>query len=504
VRTNSAISISIAVRNGKLDTATMQTARASLWPTEGGPGVSVATKPVGDDLLVLKPAVALSPDTSYTLSVAGLKTVVGATIAPFNMRFTTGRPPDPEIRFQKVPLPITAGYACTAVVMGPGHQLYVGTDDGLILRFPVQNDGRLRPPEKIKALQIAEGRSRLLIGFCFDPAATEANPIIWVSHGFFAFADAPDFTGKITRMSGPNLETVEDVVVHLPRSARDHLNNQPVFGPDGALYWGQGSNSSYGAPDPIWSNREQHLLNATILRLDVTRVTPGRPIDARTVDAGGTYDPRSADAPLTVYATGVRQAYDLVWASNGQLYAAINGSSAGGNTPAGNGAPALIDIPDDEDDWLDRVLPGRYYGHPNARWNRFVLNGGNPDGSSGPSIVPQYPLGTKPESDWQPPIYDFGPHVSADGTIEYFGDHFSGKLRGMLLVCRYNAGSDLIAVKLTAGGDRVDYALTGIPGFTNFNAPLDLVEDRTNGNIYVSEYGGRCITLLRPVDATKN
>ncbi|HSV14050.1 MAG TPA: hypothetical protein VLI90_07305, partial [Tepidisphaeraceae bacterium] len=395
VSANTAISISIVVRNGKLDAKTMNTAHVALQPAGGGAALDVAVRPVGDDLLVLRPKAALQPDTAYTLSISGMKSTIGAMIPAFTTRFTTGRPADADIRFQKVPLPGTAGYACTAVVMGPDHQLYAGTDDGVILRFPIQPNGTLGEPLKIKSLQTAEGRSRLLIGFCFDPAATAAKPIVWVSHGFYAFSDAPDFTGKITRLSGPKLEVVEDAVIHLPRSARDHLNNQPIFGPDGALYFGQGSNTSYGAPDPIWSNRGQHLLNAAILRLDVKRITPGQPLDARTVDADGSYDPRSPDAPLTAYATGVRQAYDLVWATNGQLYAAINGSSAGGNTPAGHGAPALIDIPDDENDWLFHVMPGRYYGHPNALWNHFVLNGGNPDGGSGSSIVPQYPLGVK-------------------------------------------------------------------------------------------------------------
>ena len=38
-------------------------------------------------------------------------------------------------------------------------------------------------------------------------------------------------------------------------------------------------------------------------------------------EEGGTYDPYAAGAPLTLYATGVRNAFDLVWHSNGHLYA---------------------------------------------------------------------------------------------------------------------------------------------------------------------------------------
>jgi len=497
VRVGSIISIDIKVRNGTLNVRTLEAAHVEL-KSGGGASVPVHLKIAGDNLLIIKPAVLLDPDTAYTVTLSGLKSGVGATVKPFVTHFRTGRTPDPSIRFQKIALSTAEGYPVTAVNMGPGHTLYAGTDEGVILRYPILSGGRLGTPLEITSLQTANGGKRLLTGFCFDPASTPASPIIWVSHGYYAFTDAPDFTGKITRMSGANLETVQDVVIHLPRSAKDHLNNQPAMGPDGALYWPQGSSSSYGAPDPIWGNRKEHLLNAAILRLDLTKVTPGKPLDALTVDVGGSYDPRLPGAPLTVYAIGLRNAYDLVWTSWGELYSAVNGAQAPGNAPAGPGVPALFDIPEDENDWLDHIIPGKYYGHPNPQWNHFVLNGGNPTPSDSPSQIQEYPLGTKPDPDWQAPIYDFGPHVSADGTIEYMSDVFGGKLKHALIVCRFNAGSDLIAIKLKADGT-LDSALPGIPGLTNLNAPLALCEDRTNGNIYVAEYGGRCVTLMRPM-----
>ena len=89
--------------------------------------------------------------------------------------------------------------------------------------------------------------------------------MLWVSNGQYAPTDATDWTGKISRLSGPDLGTYQDYVTNLPRSVRDHLNNQIAFGPDGALYFSQASNSSMGAADPIWGNRPEHLLNAAIL-----------------------------------------------------------------------------------------------------------------------------------------------------------------------------------------------------------------------------------------------
>ena len=40
------------------------------------------------------------------------------------------------------------------------------------------------------------------------------------------------------------------------------------------------------------------------------------PLDVHTEDADP-YNPFAPGAPLTIYATGVRNAYDLVWHSNG-------------------------------------------------------------------------------------------------------------------------------------------------------------------------------------------
>ncbi|HXE55029.1 MAG TPA: hypothetical protein VN541_18550, partial [Tepidisphaeraceae bacterium] len=304
--------------------------------------------------------------------------------------------PDPAVHFEKVMLPTATGAGFTCVRTGPGHKLYASSDDGRIYRFAINADGTLGTPQIITSLQALEGGKRLVTGFCFDPSATADNPIVWIDHSYFAFHHAVDFSGRIARMSGPDLQHVENVVINLPRSAKDHTTNQPSFGPDGALYIPQGSCSAYGAPDTEWENRSEHLLSATVLRLDISKLTPGETLDAKTIDAGGSYDPHAPGAPLTIYAEGLRNPYSLVWASNGHLYVPVNGSSSGGNTPAGPRVPALFNLPETENDWLFCVTPGKYYGHPNPIQGHFVLNGGNPGNRHDTSIIPEYPVGTQP------------------------------------------------------------------------------------------------------------
>ena len=106
-----------------------------------------------------------------------------------------------------------------------------------------------------------------------------------------------------------------------------------------------------------------------------------------------------------------------------------------------------------EDDWLFKVTPGKYYGHPNPAAGYYIYNGGNPTPSHDFAELFQYPVGTQPDPNWQRAIYDFGKHVSADGTIEYKNPlACNGKLRGKLLVCRYNIGGDLLGLDLDANG----------------------------------------------------
>ena len=445
--------------------------------------------------LELRPARPLEPGTNYTFYVApGLKDKAGRPVAPYAIGFSTAAPADPVVRFEQVPQATSRDVGFTCLQVGPDGQLYASSDDGRILRFPIAPDGTLGKPQIIESLRRAEGGPRLLTGFCFDPASTADNPIIWASHGFYGFANAPDWSGKITRISGTNLEHVQDAVINLPRSARDHLTNQPSFGPDGALYIPQGSNTAFGGADPEWSHRPERLLSASILRFDVRRTSANPPLDARTPDGGGHYDPYATDAPLTIYAAGVRLAYDLVWADDGHLYVPTNGSAAGGNAP---GPQPLLRIPMSEDDWLFRIVPGKYFGHPNPQQGHFVLNGGNPTADYDFAETPQYPVGTLPEPDWVPAVHSFGKHASANGIIQYKGDVFRGALCGKLLVCRYNVPGDLAVLHINGDGT-IKPAATRIAGFTDLSNPLDLCEHPRTGSIYVSEYGARRITLLRP------
>lgn len=499
-----------------IDPATLDETTVFLERTgDGTPVAAILNLDGAGAIFTLQPIGLPDANTSYTFTVtSGLADLMGAAFLPFSMSFTTGTSGagDPtDAAFEPVDLPTTAGSAYTTVTFGPDGLLYAATQEGQIHRWVLNPDGTTGAREVLDSLRTAEGGDRLLIGLTFDPAATAGNLIAWVSHTTFGFSDMPDWGGKITRLSGPNLETVEDIVIGLPRSAKDHVTNSIAFGPDGAIYFTQGSNSAMGDPDSAWSFRPERLLNAAVLRLDPLLVT-APPLDVQT-EEGGSYDPYAPGAPLTLYATGVRNAYDLLWHSNGRLYVPTNGSASGGNTPegvigavcadgstyAGPAVPALTNV-GDQNDYLYRIDPGGYYGHPNPLRCAFVLNGGNPTSGSDPAEVTEYPVGTDADVNYRGFAHDFGAHFSPNGVIEYTNDHFDGALQGRILVVRYSAGDDIIV--LTPGAPDLDIvdSVVGVPGFTGLNNPLDLTENPDNGYVYVSEFGAAKITLLRPVE----
>ena len=486
-------------------------------------------------MIVLKPADLLDPNTTYRFEVTtGLRDTFGNAFQPFSSTFTTGATgafTDPNIAFEKVSLPTTQGNKYTSVTFGPDGNLYASTTVGAIHRFSVNPDGTLSTPQIINTVLTANRTDkRLVTGLEFDPASNANNLVLWVTHSQYSNTVGDDWTGKVSRLTGANLEQYQDFVVNLPRSVRDHLTNQSNFGPDGALYIGQGSNNALGAPDPIWGNRPERLLAGAILRLDTglvaARIAAGQgPLDVKTAE-GGTYDPFASGAPLTLFATGLRNVYDLVWHSNGQLYAPANGSAAGGNSPAFDGStaaprridqdiagpypgtivPGLTNVRTTEDDYLFRISQGGYYGHPNPTRGEYVLHGGNPTPAVDNDEWTQYPVGTQPDRNFRGTDidrYDFGRNYSPDGVIEYKGDAFGGALNNRLMVARYSGGDDIVIIDLGADG-RVTRVQRGLAGLSNLDSPLDLAQAPGTGFLYVSEYGGQRLTLLKPVNAGGN
>lgn len=520
--TDVSVTAELHLPTGGLDVSTITGENISLVELSTATSVPAQVNTSGGgDVIVLVPDSALASGQYRFSTTSGVKDTGGHAVLPWSSVFTVGSatasPGIPGVAFDKVPTTAT-GHSFSTVVVGPDHRLYAGTLTGEIIRYDIATDGTLSGETTITTVPDHDGEMRTVIGMAFDPSAPASAPVLWITDNalYTGEPNVPDWSGKVARLSGPNLSVQQDVIVNLPRSVRDHETNSLAFGPDGAIYVSQGSDTAMGEPDSPWGFRPEHLLNAAILRLDASRLPATLPVDVKT-ENGGSYSPFAAGAPLTIYASGVRNAYDLVWHSNGHLYAPTNGSAAGGNTPAstqpcsprvdsatagaytGPSVGGLSNVSQPEPDWLFKITAGGYYGHPNPTRCEFVLNGGNPTSAADPYETSAYPRGVLPDRNYRSAdVYNIGVHASADGAIEYFGNAFGGVLRGKLLIIRYSAGKDILVVDPSGAGGKIMGRVAGVAGFTGFSDPLDLVEDRNNGNLYVTELGTSQIRLLRP------
>ena len=539
VALDQSVSVDLEFPSGEsLDGHTVNPNTVKLYTVAVGGGEEVTGTAVnttgGGDAITL--SATLKPSTTYEFQISDkVEDMKGNKIIAFSSRFTTTSN-TPETPTDLAGVSFTESILIdndfgddgfTSLVIGPDHRLYATTSGGKIERWDINADGSIT--NHITIAPFGENR-RLLIGLRFDLSATATNLVAWITHSGPEFINALEWSGKLSKiiLNSPSAPQVIDYVVNLPRSYKDHSTNGIDFGPDGALYFVQGSNSGMGSPDGAWGKRPERLLNAAVLRLDIARANQmALPIDVKT-EEGGTYDPYAADAPLTLYATGVRNAYDLVWHSNGQLYVPTNGSAAGSNTPAlnpgmvwsngqqytGSPVPAMSDVRDTQGDFLFRVQKGGYYGHPNELRHEFIMGGGNPTSREDPNEVVWmidgvnygYPVGTPTEPNYRGWAYDFGLNISPNGAIEYKSNAFDGALKGKLMVCRFSGGDDIIVLEPGVANTDIIRATEGIkvPGLRRpFSNPLDVIEDVSTGNLYLSEYydgngdGRPRITLLK-------
>ena len=526
------LDVAVATEGAGVDATTLTTNNVQLYRTKDNDFVEgVVNTTGGGDAIVYQPSVDLAPNTSYTFRVTdGVRDEAGDSFIPYSTTFNTGINKDiptiPEVKFAKSR--VYQGKPISTLLFRQ-DKLYASTLDGQILRWNVASNGIL---SNLSTYSPTALQGRAIIGAALDPNdskslylwSTNNDPLPPPPTEDTPLKPAKDFTSKLSKItvnaSNFKNSTITDYVVGLPRSAKDHLSNSLAFGKDGKLYMSQGSNTAMGAPDDAWFNRPERLLSASILQIDPTLTPPAGGFNVQTQDyyedgqliSKGNYNPYAANAPVKLFATGIRNAYDLVWHSNGYLYTPTNGSAAGGNTPNNPSTSqneALTDVAT-QNDYLFKIDPngGGYYGHPNPTRGEYILNGGNPTSGVDPAeVVAQgkhagYSVGINPDSNYRGFAYDFGRSRSPNGVIEYkstpaaFGD----ALKGQLLVVEYSAGDSILALDPGVNGNIAPGSGTRIAsGFTN---PLDLIENQSNGNLYVAGLSSDAtsgeITLLQP------
>ncbi|MDY7021336.1 MAG: kelch repeat-containing protein, partial [Cyanobacteriota bacterium] len=391
----------------------------------------------------------------------------------------------------------------TAMDLGPDNRLYVATLFGDIYAFDIDPDTRTFTSELIETIPNDEGGNRLTLGLAVDPDSTAEDVTLWVAHSSGSVNNGDLNSGKVSRLSGEGFTEKEDVITGLPRAIANHATNNIDFGPDGRLYIWQGGNTGAGSAnlEPTeFRDRPEQALSAALLVADVKDPNFNGTAESNIGEFIEEFYARTG-SDVEIYASGLRNTYDGVFHSNGNLYAPDNGLGVIGTVPP---VPRLgdptdrsittlfgenpIDNPGRQPDPLNLIVEGGYYGHPNPYRDEVVFNDGSFQGFDATNIPPDHP-------DYNPPLFNLGNNRSANGIIEYTADNFFGELQGDLLISNFSQGDNITQVELSSDGLSVTDAGTLTSDFVD---PLPL-EMGLNGSIFVGEFNGDQVTILEPV-----
>ena len=485
--------------SGGLTLASITAESVRLTGPEDAPVAARLGSDIEADVVNIRPLERLRPRTQYAVRVAAsLKDRNGAAVKPFTSSFTTGADAPRAAGgdgFQFTKARADEEKGPTAIAAGPDGNIYVATYYGAVYRLRVDARTGLSAGKR----RLLELPDRKILGLAFDPGATASNLVAWITHDERKAEDRNEgtFSGVVSRLRIPPAEDGNEdadgaketpVIVGLPSGW--HPLNGCTFGPDKRLYISVGSMNRLGH-DPV---RPETPLSSAVLVADVRGedFNGGKlPLDVRT-SAPVNYDPHAPGAPLRLFATGFREMYRPCWHSNGSLYGGVNQNDGTGraDTPAAPGVPSLSAVFPDEP--LVRIVKGGYYGHPNPSRGQVVLLGGNPTAAADPWEVPEYPVGVRPDPNFNPANLIFNLKsingTSANGCAEY---RHPGPLRGRLLVCFYEGTHTLHTFAFNAAGTAVTDNRPLVDGRgepITFTQPLD-VTVHPSGRIYVADFG---------------
>jgi glucose/arabinose dehydrogenase len=293
--------------------------------------------------------------------------------------------------------------------------------------------------------------------------------------------------GRIRRASGPNLETVVDVITGLPTSDLDHGLNGIEFGDGGELYFTSGSHTNGGIPGPLSSSR---ILKENFLSAGVNVAYMSHPAFNGSIAWSAPDDGNMIATGIDVFAMGLRNPFSLVLHSNGKLYGTDNGPNLSYGPMATGCGPTDFVGDAKRDDELVWIQKGHYYGHPNFKRATFFNN---------PTQCVWIPPEIASTANYTAPLMT---HLSStDGIMEFHGNHFGGQLRGDLFMIRYNGANNIIRVILTPDGTQLLPSLNKKPLQTGIGSQgLDLTQ-APNGNLIEMRYQNETVYFHKPLES---
>ncbi len=399
----------------------------------------------------------------------------------------------PPILFRRdLTLPVPSP---TAGVWAPDGKLYVASLSGHIRALEFDQDYELVSQTLYPGVSGLSNYETLSLAINpYDPP----SPLkLYVGHGDLFVNDGATptgpspYTGQISVLTGPSFNSPTPLITGLPVSNHDHGINGIVFDNNGDLLISVGSMTNAGVKALPSGDLPESALSTAVLKARLSKSGFNGVITYVETQSGlPNNDQRFGEivdvvpgVDVEVHAAGVRNAYGLVYTTQGRLYAPDNGPNVGFGE-ASTGPDTQTSDPYDDDELL-LLEWGNYYGSPNRnrgrtdpRQNVYYA------GLQGPPSIPNtlfQMIG------WLP--------SSSDGIDEYRAHTFQGQMRGNLILQKYL--NKLRRVSLRPDG-------RGVLGQTPFDPNTFGLGCLTapGGVIVALDVNGNEVEILEPDDLT--
>ncbi|NBD17493.1 MAG: hypothetical protein GVY04_15555, partial [Cyanobacteria bacterium] len=368
----------------------------------------------------------------------------------------------------------------TRATWGPDGRLYVSSLRGDIAAYEFDDDYNIVSTQNIET--IAPLSNHEILGLAFNPFDTE--PKLYVAHAHlkanggtsFPVTEYSPYSGQVSVLSGPDFSTLTPLITGIGVSNHDHGINGLDFDNQGDLYVAVGGNTNAGIVSDAIGGLDESPFTAAVLKADITKADFNGAINYTlpdgfldnylaennltledfTLEDGKLFDPSDSQVfgyaanvvegvDVSVYSSGTRNPFDILFTTQGSLYATDNGA----NFNAGNastGPDTKTELGGKQFDELLLLSDGGYFGHPNR-------NRGRTDSRQNVFYGTNNPYEESIEDVFTEPIGLFGKN-STNGMDEYRATTFGGQLRGNILAHEYN--SEVWNVDLTPDGTQVE------------------------------------------------
>ncbi|MGJ5628279.1 malectin domain-containing carbohydrate-binding protein [Nostoc sp. CALU 1950] len=365
----------------------------------------------------------------------------------------------------------------TVGAWGPDGRFYVGTYSGEIKAYTFDQNYNITATQTITTIKNLDNKQ--ILGIAFNPYDTSGAPSIYVAHSKlyannggkgFPKTELSPYSGEISILEGANFSQRKSLVSGLPVSNHDHGINALTFDNKGDLYINVGGNTNAGITNDNIGGVPESPFSAAILKAEISKSSFNgqikyelpNPLPAGyEIPSGLTFNPADSQVfgdiakvksgvDVSVYASGLRNAFGAAFTTQGLLYATENGYNATFgdiSTSATTQKPTTVGSAPDE---LNLIKAGEYYGHPNRNRGSSDNRQNTYYGLSDPSIPGVYTA----------PLTTFTP--STNGLDEYRATTFQNQMRGNLIAQQWNG--KFYNIKLSPDGTQVQQTttLTGV------------------------------------------